>query len=173
MKGWKSIVATVAPALATALGGPLAGLAVREIGKGVLGKEDAKEAEVAAAIATGGSEMFGKLKELDLQFEARMAELGIELERLDVEDRANARARQIALRDWVPSVLAVANAVAFFALLFLMMKRPIPEANRDAINILLGVLGGSLGTVMTYYFGSSHGSRAKDEVLGRAVTGGK
>ena len=24
---------------------------------------------------------------------------------------------------------------------------------------------------MTYYFGSSHGSRAKDEVLGRAVTG--
>jgi len=38
---WKGIVGTVAPALATALGGPLAGVAVRAIAEKVLGKPEA------------------------------------------------------------------------------------------------------------------------------------
>ena len=168
-KGWKSVLGAVAPALATALGGPLAGLAVREIGGKLLGNESASESDVAAAIAGGTPDMLLKLKELDLQFQARMAELGVELERLDNADRSDARARQVALRDWVPTALAIGNAAAFFILLFLMLSRAIPEGNKSAFDILLGMLGGNLLTVMTYYFGSSRGSRAKDEVIGRAV----
>ena len=50
MSNWKAIVGTVAPALATALGGPLAGVAVKAIADKVLGKPAATEADVAAAI---------------------------------------------------------------------------------------------------------------------------
>ena len=50
-----------------------------------------------------------------------------------------------------------------------MLNHAIPEANKSAFDILLGMLGGNLLTVMTYYFGSSRGSRAKDEILGRAA----
>jgi len=169
MKGWKQIIGAVAPTLATALGGPLAGMAVKEIAGKVLGKPEANEAEVAQAIGTAGPDTIVKLKELDQAFAARMAELAIDLEKIDQSDRADARARQVAMRDWTPTVLAIANATAFFILLFLMLNHSIPDTNRSAFDILLGMLGGSLGTVMTYYFGSSRGSHAKDEILGRAA----
>lgn len=162
---WKKIVSAVAPTLATALGGPLAGMATKQIAGAILGNENAKEAELEAAITAGGPDMLVKLKELDQQFEIKLRELGLELEKLDVQDRASARAREIAVRDWVPPTLAIGNFVAFCSMLYLMFSRQIPETNRDVFYILLGTLAGNLGAVMTYYFGSSSGSRAKDEIL--------
>jgi len=47
---WKSILGTVAPGLATALGGPLAGMAVQAVSNAVLGKQDGSDDEIAAAI---------------------------------------------------------------------------------------------------------------------------
>lgn len=169
MKLWKDIISAVAPALATALGGPLAGLAVREIGGKILGKEEATENEVAAAIAGATPETLAKLRELDQQFQTRMAELGIKLEELENADRADARARDVAAKDRIPAILAIVHAAAFFALLFVMFTTSVPQTNRDAFNILLGMLSTSMLTIMTYYFGSSRGSKAKDEILGRAA----
>jgi hypothetical protein len=167
---WKGIIGTVAPALATALGGPLAGAAVKTIADKVLGTPDASEADVAAAITAGASpDMLLKLKQADQDFARAMADAGIKLEELEAADRANARAREIATKDWVPAALAVTNALAFFILLFLMLSRAVPEANKSAFDILLGMLAGSLTTIMTYYFGSSRGSREKDAILGRVA----
>jgi len=167
---WKGIIGTVAPALATALGGPLAGVAVRAIAENVLGRPDATEADVAAAVAAAGPELLLKLREADQAFARAMAEAGIKLEEIEAADRASARAREIATRDWVPAALAITNALAFFILLFLMISHSIPETNKSAFDILLGMLAGSLTTIMTYYFGSSRGSREKDAILGRVAS---
>ena len=51
-----------------------------------------------------------------------------------------------------------------------MLSHSIPETNKSTFDILLGMLAGSLTTVMTYYFGSSLGSREKDAILGRPVS---
>ncbi len=173
MKDWKGIVRTVAPALATALGGPLAGTAVREIAGGLLGKPDAPEADVAAAIAAATPEQLLKLKELDQAFDSKMAELGIELEKLGMEDRANARAREIATKDSTPRILALVLFVLFFGLLLLMMFHAVPDANKDVLNILLGTLGGSIATVIAYYYGSSASSDSHTATLGRVAEGRK
>jgi hypothetical protein len=162
---WKGILGTVAPALATALGGPLAGVAVRAIAEKVLGKPEASEADVAGA----SPELLLKLREADQEFAKAMADAGVKLEEIEAQDRASARTREIATKDWVPAALAITNALAFFVLLFLMLSHSIPETNKSAFDILLGMLAGSLTTVMTYYFGSSRGSREKDAILGRAV----
>ena len=167
---WRGIIGTVAPALATALGGPLAGVAVRAIAEKVLGKPEASEADVAAAVAAAGPELLLKLREADQAFARAMAEAGIKLEEIEAQDRASARAREIATRDWVPAALAITNALAFFILLFLMISHSIPETNKSAFDILLGMLAGSLTTIMTYYFGSSRGSREKDTILGRVAS---
>jgi hypothetical protein len=166
---WKKLVGAVAPALATALGGPLAGVAVKEIGSKLLGKPDADEAAVAAAVAGATPADLIKLKELDHAFAAQMAEAGIKLEEIEAADRANARARQIATKDWVPSALAITVITSFLALLYLMSIHQMPEANRSTFDILLGMLAGAVTSVFSYYFGSSKGSRDKDAVIGRAV----
>lgn len=51
------------------------------------------------------------------------------------------------------------------ALLFL----PIPDANRSAVDILLGSLAATMGAVYNFYFGSSEGSKNKTDVLGSAL----
>ncbi len=166
---WKGIVGTVAPALATALGGPLAGVAVRAIAEKVLGKPEASEADVAAAVAGASPELLLKLREADQEFAKAMADAGVKLEEIEAQDRASARAREIATKDWVPAVLAIAINLAFFVLLFMMLTHAIPEQNKSAFDILLGMLGTGVASVLAYYFGSSAGSDVKTAILGRVA----
>jgi len=111
---WKSIVSTVAPVLATALGGPLAGVAVKAIASGLGAKEGATEADVAQLVTAGDPQTLVKLSEIDRQFEKDMAALGIDLEKITAEDRANARAREVSLGgDWTVRILAYVIITSF------------------------------------------------------------
>ncbi len=163
---WKSIVGTVAPTIATALGGPLAGLAVKAIGGAFGLGEGASEKEVAAAVVGASPEQLLALKNADQEFAVRMRELDIDLERIAAEDRASARQREAATGDSLtPRVLAVAITLGFFAVLGLMLFRELPAQGRDALLIMLGSLGTSWAAVVAYYFGSSVGSKSKDQTL--------
>lgn len=79
MKDWKGIVKAVAPALGTALGGPLVGTAVKVLGEKLLGNADATEADVAKAIEAGlPPESIVKLREIDADFKLKMESAGLE-----------------------------------------------------------------------------------------------
>jgi len=163
----KKIVGAVAPALARALGGPLAGTAVAAIAKKVLGK-DATQDEVAAALATATPDQLIKLKELDAEFAKQMADSGIALDKLEVDDRANARElRMVNQKDWVPNVLAMSLLIGLLTLTWFLLNYETPAGNKEIIINLMGVLEGSLVTVMTFFFGSSRSSDEKSKILGR------
>ena len=72
---WKSIVKTVAPILATALGGPLAGAATSAISQALLGKKDGTETEIATILQTASPETLLALKKANQDFEVKMKEL--------------------------------------------------------------------------------------------------
>lgn len=91
---WKDIVSAVAPVLGTAIGGPFGGLAARAISQAVLGKPDGSEKELAAAIEGASPETLAAIKKADQDFELRMQELGIDLERVHQQDRSSARERE-------------------------------------------------------------------------------
>jgi hypothetical protein len=167
MKDWKQLLGAIAPTIATALGSPLAGMATRAISGAILGKPDGSDEEIQASLAGADAPTLLKLKELDLQFKKDMAQMGIDLEKLAMDDRANARARQIAVRDVVPTVLAFGMTGALVVLMFMMLRFGVPGENRDTFTILLGLLGGAVTSVMSYYFGSSSGSAQKTEILSR------
>ena len=111
------------------------------------------------------------MKELDGQFEKQRPELGVERSKLEVAERDSARRREIATHDWVPATLAVTVHVAFFGLLWAMLLRALPETNKSAFDILLGMLGTGIASVWSYYFGSSVGSQRKDNTINKALTG--
>lgn len=163
--GWKAILSQVAPTIATALGGPMAGGVVKKLAGVLLGKDDASEAEVEKAVLAASPEVYEKLRLAEIEYSKFIADNGIQLEKLAVEDRSNARAREIALRDWVPAALAITFNAAFFYMLFALLRQAVPTDNRDAFNILLGMLSGGMTTVLTYYFGSSRGSERKTEMI--------
>lgn len=167
---WKKLVGAVAPGLATALGGPLAGVAVSAISDKLLGKPDGTEAEVAAVIANGGADALAKLREADQAFEVRLRELGIDLEKVHQADRADARGMAAKTGDvWTPRLLAFLVTVGFFGVLGWLLIGGKPTTGGDALLVMLGALGGAWGSIIAYYYGSSSSSAAKTELLaGRA-----
>ena len=166
---WKKIVGAIAPSLATALGGPLAGVAVREIGGKLLGNEQASEDQVAAAISGATPEQLAELKKIDADFEKRMAELGIELEKLDAGDRSDARARQVAMKDHTPNILGAIILLGFFTVMGVFIFHEVPDSAREIVLRALGTLDAMATGVVWFFFGSSRGSRQKDEIIGRTT----
>lgn len=160
----KGILNSVAPVIASALPGPLGGIA-RSVLKDVLGNPDASDAEIEKALATANPEVLLKLRQADADFSAKMKQLDIDLEKLAAEDRASARAMQIATRSWTPMILAAVVVIGWLAAFGFLVFRPLPSANADAIMLALGTLNAALTLVLGYYFGSSAGSRNKDETI--------
>lgn len=161
-----NLVRTVAPSLASAVGGPLAGMAVRTISEALLGKPDGTEDELAQAAAKATPEQLLALKKAEQDFAVKMRELDIDLERIANEDRGSARDREVKTRDWTPRLLAGLITLGYFGALFYMLRNGLPQhGGSEAMLVMLGTLGTAWGGVVAYYFGSSAGSKAKDEAL--------
>jgi hypothetical protein len=164
MGKWVDIVATVAPSIATALGGPLAGLAVGAIGS-VFGLDKATQEQVANAVSGASPSDLLKLKTAEIEFKQRMAELEVDLVRISKDDRDSARNRQVQIKDRTLPFLAISVTLGFFGVLAFMLLKEVPPSSKDVLNIMLGSLGTAWIQVMAFYFGSSQGSARKDAVI--------
>lgn len=165
----KGLIGAVAPVLGTALGGPLGGAAASQIAKSLLGTENATATEIEQAVKNATPEQLAALKKVDYDFQVRMQELGLDLERINQQSVADARAREIAIKDKVPALLAGGVTLGYFGVLAYMLKSGVPASGGDALLVMLGALSGAWGAVMTYYFGSSAGSAKKNELLAKGV----
>jgi len=162
---FKNILAEVAPVLATAFGGPLAGVAAKAIAGKMLGREDASLDEVIAAVEGASPADLVKLKDLELEFATQMRDAEIDLERVAAGDRDSARNRQARMKDWTPSVLGTAIVLGFFGLLAYIVKYGLPSDGSDVLLIMVGALAAMTTQVGNYFFGSSTGSKNKDEII--------
>ena len=166
MEALLNLVKTVAPSIASAVGGPLAGMATRAISEALLGKPDATEDELVQAAANASPDQLLALKQAENEFTVKMRELDIDLERLANEDRDSARSREVQTKDWTPRVLAPLVTGGYFGVLFYMLTQGLPTTGgSEAMLVMLGTLGTAWGGIMAYYFGSSAGSKAKDEAM--------
>lgn len=162
----KQIIGSVAPLIGTAIGGPFGALAGTLIKK-ALGTPEADDKAIEAAITSGNPETLLKLKEAEGAITIQMEQLGITREKLAFDDTANARAREIAVRDNTPAILAYAVTVGFFGVLAYLLVQGKPEHGGDALLVMLGSLGTAWAGITTYYYGSSAGSRKNQEALAK------
>ena len=159
----KQIIATVAPTLGTALGGPFGALAGTALATALGGSDKAAE----PAILSGNPEVLAKRKQAEFDFQAKLKELDIQEEQLHFTDIDSARKREMTVRDYVPGILALAVTVGFFGVLSYMLRFGKPVEGGDALLVMLGALGGAWGSVIAYYFGSSAGSAQKNDALAK------
>lgn len=66
-----------------------------------------------------------------------------------------------------PYILDFFIVIATFSLGLLLFLTPIPEQNKDILNILFGTLLGLSVTVVNYHRGSSNGSAAKSDIINK------
>jgi hypothetical protein len=152
------LVKSVAPALATALGGPLAGAAVTAIAE-KFGVEDTVEA-VTNALQVASPEQLVKLQEIDIK--------KLELENAD---RDSARKAHMAIATspdahWLEKltmpILALGTVSLAFLLIGILLFINIPDSQENIIIFALGFITSAATQVLSFYFGSSQGSKEKD-----------
>ena len=158
-----SLLKGLAPAVATAVAGPLGGIAITALAN-KFGVADDVQA-VAKAIA-GDPEAASKLAELDLrQFE------------LENADRDSARHMQeTALNQedkfakhfiyWFAWFWSISSMAYFFAITF----GQVPASGKDFGNIILGfLLGTAVATIISFFYGSSKSSKDKTDTMSKEL----
>lgn len=67
----------------------------------------------------------------------------------------------------------VGIAVMFLAIGIVvgLFMRELPPGNREVALVILGTVMGWAGLVVSFHYGSSHGSRTKDDALASAIAG--
>ena len=152
----------IAPTIATCLGGPLAGLAVTAISK-ALGIDENKVNDTIQSNKLDADQI-AAIKQAELELQTKAQELGLNFETLAVQDRASARDMQKSTNSIIPPVLSILVTVGFFGILVGLMTGKVPSDNQ-ALMIMLGSLGTAWTGIIAFYFGSSAGSQAKDQLL--------
>ena len=154
------LLKNVAPGLATVVAGPLGGAAVAAIAK-KLGVEDTVEA-VTQAIQNDPDAAL-KLREIDIK----------EIE-LANKDRDSARNREMAIstsehaptiNKIVTPVLALGVVALSFILFAVLIFVEVKENAKDILIYILGVLSAAVTQILSYYFGSSQGSKDKSDEI--------
>jgi hypothetical protein len=154
------IVKGVAPTLATALGGPLAGAAVGMLADKLGVPEKTVEAVTAALVSNPAN--LEKLKEMELEFY-----------KIDAQDRNSARNREIEMAKAdvhfitknIASLLALGTLAGSMIMTALIFFVDFPDSQENIIIFALGFLSSSATQVLSYYFGSSQGSKEKTEEI--------
>jgi len=152
-----SWISQLLPTVGTLLGGPMGGLALEAVGK-CLNIDSATTEKVTKALNAGNltAEQMAALQAADLQLKTRMAELGIDAEKLAQADRASAREMQVQTGSRTPAILASFVTVGFFAILVGLMTGDLKTWDNAGLQMLIGSLGTSWGMVVSFYFGASH-----------------
>lgn len=185
----KSVIGSVAPTLATMLGGPLAGTAVTAL-EGAFGVKSGSGADAITQVVQSGGmtpEIIAQVRAADQKHQEALQQMGIDLQRLndsheealadeakqlaviDAQDRASARQREMSTKDWTTRVLAYVVLLGWLSVNGYVLTHELPQTMVPIIMRLLGTLDSMTGLVLAYYFGSSSSSARKTELLTQAV----
>ncbi len=178
-------IGSMAPTIATMLGGPLAGVAVSSL-EGALGlRNSANPADGAQSITNAlqsaalTPEQIAAVRAADQRHAEVMGQQGIDLEKInaahaeafahiDEEDRDSARKREETVKDSTPRNLAylvILGSGAMFAFTLAGMTK----VDSALAGTLIGYLVSEMKQVLSYYFGTSASSARKDDALASSV----
>ena len=182
MGGWTSalnVIKTLAPTIATVLGGPLAGGAVTAL-ESVFGitaqpnaSTDDRQDALAAAISGATPQQLADMRKADQDYAVAMATAGFKdtetLAGLKVQDTVSARNMQTANKSLVPAWLTFVITCGFFGLLIGLFVAPVPEASKALIYSATGTLGTVWLVVVHFWFGSTSDTTQVNDLLAKST----
>lgn len=150
----------------------LIGMAAKTVADATGGKVENTVESIASAVAGATPEQLLAIKQADNDFALKMKSLGFQevedLAALDVQDRANARNREIQVRDRTPEwgfYLLITLEAAMILALFLF---PIPAENKAIVFSISGCITTLLTGAGAYFWGSNRSNQRATELLSQA-----
>lgn len=162
---WLQTLKTIAPTVAMALGGPLAGAAVSALGS-ALGVPDATQATIAGMFKDGQltSDNLAEIRKLELQFQNDEKERGFKYSELEFKNQDSARQMQMATHSKMPAILTTMVTIGFFGILTLMFFHPELRGN-EIVMVMVGQLSAVWAGCVAFYTGTTFGSANKNALL--------
>jgi uncharacterized protein YacL len=95
---------------------------------------------------------------------AAISEELVKIYELEVQDRDSARNREVEIaktskHDYLFHITGIIGLLAFCFIVYAIVYRSIPEANKDIWIHLIGIIEGIVITIFGYFFGSSKNSK--------------
>lgn len=164
-----SNVASLAPGLGAAIGGPVgavAGLGVKALCSlfGVDSQSDDAAAQVEKALSGMTPEQALALKDADRQFVKDMKALDVDVFRLEVQDRDSARRREASAGSKAITAMAFIIVGGFLGMVYGLLSGGLEAVDSTLAGTLIGYVSAKAEQVVSYYFGSSLGSARKTEL---------
>jgi len=153
----------ILPTIGNLLGGPLGGAAVSAVA-GVLGISEPTQDKIQKALSSGQltPEQMAALQAADLQLKTKMAELGIEAEKLQQVDRASARQMQVSTGSMVPHILAILFVAFYLLIVSMLLTGQMKLWENSTLTMLLGGVTSGVAMILGFYFGASHTANIPD-----------
>ena len=165
---WLDTLKALAPTVATAIAGPLGGIAVSAIGE-LFGVSDATQDKIAEVIKTGQMtpEQISALKRLELEYQNTEKERGFKYAELAFKDRDSARQANVAGGTqnklfWLSLLLLTVTLGCEVAVLFYGYPATVDPL---VVGRVLGLMDSVALIVLAYWFGSSSGSDRKTGLI--------
>ena len=155
----------IAPTIATAIGGPFGTMAYGLIAHELNVSADEAKTTIEAGKLT--ADQIASVQLAEIAIKAKAQELNLDFAKLTNDDRKSARDMQSTTKSLIPAVLAIAVTLGFFGILTGLMLGYFKTS--DALMLMLGSLGTAWTGIIAFYFGSSAGSQAKDDLLHKST----
>tara|TARA_B100000676_G_scaffold250204_1_gene254640 strand:+ start:431 stop:904 length:474 start_codon:yes stop_codon:yes gene_type:complete len=152
------LLKSLAPTIASAAGGPMAGMAVKMAAK-KLGLPDTATANEIEDLIERDRDKAVMVREADKEFKDYIREMEIDLEsfKTEVEDRKDAR--ENFATDWTPKVFSVLTLLLYGGFVMIVTLMPHDQNDETIISLVLGQLSGILGTAAAFFYGGSSGKK--------------
>lgn len=162
---WQDTLKTLAPTVATALGGPLAGAAVTALGS-VFGISEPTSDKIAKLFVDGqvSADNLAAIRKLELDYQNQEKERGFKYSELAFKDVDSARQMQILTHSKMPAVLTVLVTVGFFGILSLLFFHTELKGN-EIVMVMVGQLSAVWAGCVAFYTGTTYGSANKNALL--------
>ena len=154
-------ITSIAPTLATCLAGPLGGMAIELLSKHL--NIDPKDVQDTINNGKLTADQIASVQAAELAIKAKAQEMSLDFEQLATQDKKSARDMQMTVKSWIPPILAIGITIGFLGIMVGMMSGHVQSS--EALMILLGSLGTAWTGVISFYFGSSASSQAKDQLI--------
>ena len=173
----KSAIATVAPVLASMLGGPLAGSAVTAL-ESAFGLSSGSGVDGITQVVQSGNmtpEIIAAVRAADQKHAEIMSQQGIDVQKMNadfntamieanVKDRQGARDMQVSTRSVIVPIVSCLFVVGFCIITILKINGAISAVDQTT-NDLITTLRDGLMLILAFYYGTSSGSQNKDVML--------
>lgn len=158
----------LAPTVASALLGPLGGIAVAGLTK-ILGIDGGTVADVTKAISDGRvtPEQVAEIRKLEMQFQQDEKERGFKYAELEFKDRDSARKYNTegGIQGWMFGLSATLLVITLGCEIWVLFNGYPDKIPEIVVGRILGLMDAVCMLVLSYHYGTTSGSLAKTNLL--------